>query len=380
MKIHVLGGNTSKFGELWDTSPRELGRQTMKKALQSAGIEARGIDALFVGNMLSGIFGNQENLGAFYAEELGVQVPAFRLEAACASGGLALHSAVNALLAGIYETVMVLGIEKMTDHQQDVVSSALMAAGSDEERQTGITFPGLYALLTQAYMQEYGMTEADLAAVAVKNHYHGSHNPNAQFRFPVTVEQVLLSAKVADPLKLLDCSPISDGASAVILSTKKHKSKVEIIASTMATDTLSLSDRSSFTSLGAVVRAAAKAYKAAGIQPKDVDVAEIHDCFSIAEVIASEDLGFSKKGHGALDIASGKRTLGSGEVILNSSGGLKACGHPVGATGVKQMVEIMEQLQGKAGDRQVHKAKVGLTHNVAGSGSQAVIHILKGSI
>lgn len=380
MNIFVQGGNTSKFGELWDMSPRDLGRQTMQKALDNAGLESRDIDALFVGNMLSGIFGNQENLGSFYAEELGISVPAFRLEAACASGGLALHTAVDTLLAGRYQTVMVLGIEKMTDHEQSAVSTALMAAGSDEERQTGITFPGLYALLAQAYMQKYGMTEADLASVAVKNHYHGSLNPNAQFRFPVTIEQVLGSAKVADPLKLLDCSPISDGASAVILSTKKHTSSVEIIASEMATDTLSLSDRSSFTSLSAVVSASVKAYKAAGVTPKDIHVAEIHDCFSIAEVIASEDLGFSKKGEGALDIAEGKRTLGTGDVIFNSSGGLKACGHPVGATGVKQIVEIMEQLQGKAGERQVAKARIGLTHNVAGSGSQAVIHILKGTL
>lgn len=361
-------------------SPRELGRQTMQKALQNADLEVKDIDGLFVGNMLSGIFGNQENLGAFYAEELGVSVPAFRLEAACASGGLALHTAVNALLSGKYETVMVLGIEKMTDHQQDEVSSALMAAGSDEERQTGITFPGLYALIAQAYMQQYHLSEKDLASVAVKNHYHGSLNPNAQFRFPVTIEQVLGSAKIADPLKLLDCSPISDGASAVILSTKKHTSSVEIVASEMATDTLSLHDRTTFTSLTSVVTASAKAYKAAGITPQDIQVAEIHDCFSIAEVLAAEDLGFSKRGRGAADIANGKRTIGTGDIIMNSSGGLKACGHPVGATGVKQVVEIMEQLQGKAGDRQVKNARAGLTHNVAGSGSAAVIHIMKGNI
>ncbi|MDO8583335.1 MAG: thiolase domain-containing protein [bacterium] len=381
MKINILGAHATKFGELWNVSPRALAREAMESALNLSGLKASQIDAIFVGNMLSGILGNQANLGSLIAEELGVQIPAFRIEGACASGGLALHNAINSLKAGQYKTVLVLGIEKMTDHNQDEITTALMAAGSDEERMAGATFPGVYALMAQAYMQKYKATEEDLAAVSVKNHYHGTLNSKAQFQFSVTVGDVMRSSKIADPLKLLDCSPISDGAAAVIVTSeniiKKNKKPVQIVASEVATDTLSLHDRKSFTSLSAVVDASTKAYKKAGIKASDIDVAEIHDCFSISEAIATEDLGFSKKGEGARDIAKGKRTLFKGDIICNPSGGLKSCGHPVGATGIKQIVEITEQLRGIAGKRQVKNAKIGLTHNVGGSGTVAAIHILR---
>lgn len=380
MIINILGAYATKFGELWNVSPRTLAKEAMESALNASGLKASDIDALFVGNMLSGILGNQANLGSLLVEELGVQVPAFKIEGACASGGLALHNAINSLKAGQYETVLVLGIEKMTDHSQDEITTALMAAGSDEERMAGATFPGVYALMAQAYMQKYKVTEEDLAAVSVKNHYHGTLNSKAQFQFPVTVADVMKSSKIADPLKLLDCSPISDGASAVVITNKensKDKKPVYITASEVGTDTLSLHDRKSFTSLLAVVDASAKAYKKAGIKSSDINVAEIHDCFSVSEAIATEDLGFSKKGEGARDIAKGKRTLFKGDIICNPSGGLKSCGHPVGATGIKQIVEITEQLRGEAGKRQVKGAKIGLTHNVGGSGAVAAIHILR---
>ena len=381
MKISILGTATTKFGELWSVSPRTLAKETMLNALNASGLKASQINALFVGNMLSGILGNQANLGSLLVEELGIQIPAFRIEGACASGGLALHNAINSIMGGQYKTVLVLGIEKMTDHSQDEITNALMAAGSDEERMAGVTFPGVYALMAQAYMQKYKISEEDLAAVSVKNHYHGTLNPKAQFQFPVTIADVMKSSKIADPLKLLDCSPISDGAAAVVITgentSQKLKKPIHIIASEVATDTLSLHDRKSFTSLDSVVKASSKAYDKAGLKPSDIDVAEIHDCFSISETIAVEDLGFSKKGEGATDIAKGKRTLFRGDIICNPSGGLKSCGHPVGATGVKQIVEITEQLRGEAGKRQVEKAKIGLTHNVGGSGAVAVIHILK---
>lgn len=382
MKINILGTATTKFGELWDISPRELAREAMSGALRASGLRPSQIDALFVGNMLSGILGNQTNLASLIVEELGAQVPAFRIEGACASGGLALHNAINSLNAGKYKTVLVLGLEKMTDHSQDEITSALSAAGSDEERMSGLTFPGIYALMAKAYMQAYNVSEETLAAVSVKNHYHGSFNPKAQFQSIITVGDVMRSPKVADPLKLLDCSPVSDGASAVVITSDiliKSKNPVTIIASEVATDTLGLYTRKSFTSLSAVVTACQKAYQAAKIKPTDIDVAEIHDCFSISEAIAVEDLGFSKKGEGAKDIADGKTTLFKGKIICNPSGGLKACGHPVGATGIKQIVEITEQLRGTAGRRQVKGAKIGLTHNVGGSGAVAAIHILKGS-
>ncbi len=380
MNISVLGIATTQFGELWKLSPRALAREAMIGALSDAKKTAKQIDALFVGNMLADLLGNQANLGSFFAEELGTHIPAFHIEGACASGGLALHAAINSVLAGQYTNVMVLGVEKMTDCQPDEITSGLMAAGSDEERLSGATFPGIYALMAQSYIEQYNISEELLAHVSVKNHYHGSLNPKAQFQKAIPLETILKSTKIADPLRLLECSPVSDGASAIIISSEQPKAKqkrVSFIASEVGTDTLALSDRDSFTTLGAVVSASKRAYKKANITPADIDVAEIHDCFSIAEVIANEDLGFSKRGNGAKDIADGKMTLGSKSVVTNTSGGLKACGHPVGATGIKQVVEIVEQLRGTAGKRQVKNAKIGLTHNVGGSGAVAAIHILK---
>jgi len=378
MKTYIIGGATTKFGELWKMSPRMLAKQVIDKSLSESGLEAQQIDAVFVGNMLSGILGNQANLGSFISEELGVFRPAFRIEGACASGGLALHNAINSLKAGVYKNVLVLGIEKMTDSSQEDVMSGLMSAGSESERQAGATFPGIYALMAQSYMETYGATQEDLAGVPVKNHYHGSFNPHAQFRKSITVKDVMNSTKIADPLKLLDCSPVSDGAAAVLISSdEKYKNHVSITASEVDTDTLALSDRKSFTTLEAVKRAARKAYEKTKLSASSIQVAEIHDCFSIAEVIAMEDLGFSKVGHGAKDILSGAFTLNKGKLVTNPSGGLKACGHPVGATGIKQIVEINQQLRGLALERQVKNAKIGLTHNVGGSGAVAAIHILE---
>lgn len=356
MNIYVTGAATTKFGELWGVSPRTLAREAVRGALGDAEIEASEIEALFVGNMLSGMLGGQEHLGAFFAEELGLSVPAFKVEGACASGGLAVHNAINSIAAGQYKTVLVLGIEKMTDHKPEDVATALMGAGSEEERSSGATFPGLYALLARAHMKEYGTTEQELAAVAVKNHYHASLNPNAQFRNTITIEQVMKSSRIADPLKLLDSSPISDGASALVITNKK--SKIQIMASCVATDTLGLAQRKSLTELKATREAGQRAYKQAGVSPKDIDIAEVHDCFTIAEILAIEDLGFAKKGEATKKIRQ----------VINPSGGLKACGHPVGATGVKQIAELVKQLR--------EGAKVGLAHNVGGSGATAVVHIL----
>src|SRR3989338_2534224 len=203
MNISVLGASTTKFGELCDVSTRTMAREVMLNALNMSGLKPSRVDALFVGNMLSEILGNQANLGSLIVEELGVQIPAFKIEGACASGGLALHNAINSLKAGQYKTVLVLGIEKMTDHSPDEITSALMAAGSDEERMAGATFPGVYALKAQAYMQKYKITEEELAAVSVKNHFHGTLNPKAQFQSLITIADVMKSSKIADPLKLL---------------------------------------------------------------------------------------------------------------------------------------------------------------------------------
>jgi acetyl-CoA C-acetyltransferase len=355
-----------------------LVQEVASKAISEAGIAKKNIDALFAGNMLSGILSGQGHIGAFFAEELGLSCSAVTIEGACASGGLAMHAGVMAILSGMYETVLVVGVEKMTDYKPEEVARALMGAGSDVEREAGATFPALYALIARAHMQKYGTTEKDFAAVAVKNHFHGSLNPKAHFRFPITVEKAIKSSLIASPLRLLDCSPISDGAAAVILSRKKpRKSDVVISASCVATDSLGLSERSDLSSLQATAKASKEAYKKSGISPKDIDVAEVHDCFTIAEIVALEDLGFHKKGEVGDALAKGIHTLGGGGTIVNTSGGLKACGHPAGATGVKQVAEIYQQLKGQCETRQVKKARVGLTHNVGGSGATAVIHILQ---
>ncbi len=379
MNAYITGVATTKFGELWGISPRALAKQAVTDSLKDAGIAQKDVEALFVGNMLSGMLGGQEHLGAFFAEELDLPVPAFKVEGACASGGLALHNGINGVLSGQYDTVVVLGVEKMTDHKPDDVATALMGAGNESERLAGATFPGLYAMLARAHMEAFGTTEEQMAAVAVKNHYHASLNPNAQFRSLLTVEKVMASSKVADPLKLLDCSPISDGAAAVVITrVPRGKKSILVAASVVATDTLGIAQRKSLTELSATKQAGELAYKKAGIAPADVNVAEVHDCFTIAEILAMEDLGFFPKGQAAGEIQMGATTLGtSKKLVVNPSGGLKGCGHPVGATGVKQVVELVDQLRGTAHDRQVKKATVGLAHNVGGSGATAVVHILK---
>ncbi len=379
--IYVLGAATTRFGEHWHKSLRDLIRDASLEAVKDAGIKNGQIEAIYIGNMLSGILSGQEQLGPAVAEDLGLRVPAIRLEGACASGGLAVHEAVNAIESGKYETVLVVGAEKMTDRSQEMVAMALMAAGSDAERQSGATFPALYALMAKAHMEKYNTTEEQLAAISVKNHYHASLNGKAHFTFSITPKQVLTSACIADPLKLLDCSPISDGASAVIVTkVKSQKSKVKSIlikACEVATDTLGLAQRESLTELKATKIAGEKAYHTAGIGPKDIDVAELHDCFTIAEIMAVEDLGFYQKGEAGPKILKGATKLGAKGLITNTSGGLKACGHPVGATGVKQMVEITKQLRGEGEKKQVAGARIGLCHNVGGTGATAVVTILQ---
>lgn len=378
MNVYITGAATTKFGELWHVSPRDLMQEAVTTALADAEAEKKDIQALFVGNMLSGTLGGQEQLGAFFSDELGLTCAAAKIEGACASGGLAMHAGVTAILSGMYDAVLVLGVEKMTDYKPEDVAAALMGAGEDRERDAGATFPALYALIARAHMQAFGTTEEDMARVAVKNHYHASLNSHAHFTSPITLQQVLSSTKIASPLKLLDCSPISDGAAAVVLSrTPKGKRSVEIAASVVATDSLGLAGRSSLTSIASTKRAAHQAYAAAAIDPKDVQVAEVHDCFTIAEIIAMEDLMFIPEGEVSGALARQQTTLGGEGPIINTSGGLKASGHPVGATGVKQLVEVYQQLTGKAGKKQVKGARIGLTHNVGGSGATAVIHILK---
>jgi len=287
-----------------------------------------------------------------------------------------------AVASGMHDIVVVGGIEKMTDLGVNTVSDILGGAGDQEwELFLGATFPAIYALMARRHMEEYGTTEEMMAAVAVKNHKHGSKNKYAQFQNEITIETVMKSKVVADPLKVFDCSPITDGAAAVILAPMDmapsfKKKPIEIIASAQASDAIALHSRVSLSSLRATQVAAKKAYEMAKLTPKDMDFAELHDCFTIAEIMGVEDLGFFKKGEGGRATMEGRTGL-SGEIPINTSGGLKACGHPVGATGVKQAVEAVWQLRGEAEGRQVKDAHIGLTHNVGGSGATAVVHIYR---
>lgn len=377
MNAFVIGAATTKFGELWQESPISLARGAFENAIKNAGLDKKNIEALFIGNMLSGILAGQAHLGAFFAQGLGLtNTPAFCLDAVQASGGMAAHMAVNSVLAGQYKTVAVLGLEKMTDYPPEAVPGALMAGCGGLERSAGATLAALYALMARAYTQKYGVAEKELASVPVKNHFHSRLNPNAQFHNLLTIEVVMESPLVSDPLKLLECAPVSDGAAALIISS--DPGKVEIVASESAGDSLDLARRDSLVEMKATQIAAQKAYQKSGLGPKDVDVAEVHDCFSIAEIIAVEDLGFFARGRGARAISSGQATLGqSRRLVINTSGGLKGAGDPAGATGVRQIVEIAEQLMGRSKARQRAGARVGLAQNVGGTGATAIIHILK---
>ncbi len=376
MKVVVLGTGITKFGEMWEKSLPDLAQDAANLALADSKIDPGHIDAVFVANMLYSRLGEQNQLGALIASSLGASCPAYSVEAACASGGIAINLAYTAILSGQFKNILVVGAEKMTDQTTAQIGSGLMGAASEEERTAGLTFPGLYALMTSAHMQKFKTTKRQLAKVAVKNHFNGSLNPNAQYQRPITMEKVLASPLVASPLTLLDCSPISDGAAAVILSATDANDKVTITASTVASDHLGIAQRKSLTEIPATKIAAQKAYRMANLTPKDINLAEVHDCFTIAEILAIEDLGFCAKGQGGKFTDSGATQL-NGKLPINTSGGLKACGHPVGATGIKQVIEINDQLLKKAGKRQIKGAKVGLTHNVGGSGATVAVHILQ---
>lgn len=382
MKIAIKGIGITKFGELWDRSLEDLGLDAARQAITDSNIPPEGIDAIVIGNMLYGATAGQNHLGALFSSLLKLNCPSFSNEAACASGGTAIHLAVNLISSGMYKNVLVLGVEKMTDVSGGEISKALMGAGSGKESSAGLTFPGLYALMAKAHMQKFGTTREMLAATSVKNHYHASLNPLAQFPFETTLPKVLKSSMVADPLTLFDASPITDGAAAVILSSEISNNDVCITGSAVATDTLDLSDRDSLTEIKATRLAAKKAFEQTAtaednaLNINDIDVCEVHDCFTIAEIMAMEDLGLCKKGEGGSFIQSGATGLG-GKIPVNTSGGLKACGHPVGATGVKQIVELTKQLRGTCGLRQVKNAKIALAQNVGGTGATVAVHILQ---
>ncbi len=380
--VAIIGIGMTDFGELWSDSLRDLFVKAALEAMDDAGVDH--IDSMYVGSMTPGLFIGQEHLGSMLADYLGqAPVPATRVESACASGGLALRSGFFEVASGMSDIVLCGGVEKMTDVSGAQATYALAtAADQDYEAFHGVTFPGLYAMIATAHMHTYGTKREDLAQVAVKNHANGLLNPHAQYRMKVTVDQVINSVKVADPLNILDCSPITDGAAAVILCPADRvkefakKPAVKITASAHATDTIALHQRKDITWLNSTAVAAAKAYKMAGIGPMDVDFAEVHDCFTIAEICVLEALGVVEKGKGGEATRSGF-TARDGKFPVNTSGGLKSKGHPVGATGIAQIHEVVSQLRGEAGERQLGKAKRGLAQNMGGSGGSAVVHILE---
>ena len=382
--VSIISAGLSKFGKHEGLYSREIFAEAVKEAFDRCPkLEPkRDIKAMFIGHM-GEAYEHQGHTASTLADWTGLlNIPATRCEAACASSGAALRSGIYAVLSGLADVVMVGGVEKMTHRNTAEVTEYLaMASDYPFEQWHGITFPGLFALIATAHMHQYGTTERQMALVAVKNHYHGSLNPKAHMQKEITLETALSSRYVASQLKLYDCSLITDGASCIILTKPELASKftdqpVHIVGSGQASDTIGLYERKTLTSLTSAKIAAKTAFEMAEITPNDVDVAEVHDCFTIVELIAYEDLGFCRAGEGGKLVESGETRLG-GRLPVNTSGGLKAKGHPVGATGTAQAYEIYLQLTGQADKRQVKDVKVGLTHNVGGSGATAAVHIYR---
>ncbi len=381
--VAVIGIGIQKWGELWDRSLRDIWVEAALNAIKDAGVDH--IDTMYVGAMSPGLFVGQEHLASLCADYLGVTpVAATRTESACCSGGMAMRSGFIEIASGMADIALVSGVEKMTDVDGGGATYALAtAADGDYEVYNGVTFPGLYAMMAQDYMHRFGLTREELAAVPVKSHDNGALNPHAQYRSKLTIEGVINSILIADPLTIMDCSPITDGAAAAILCPlemaqdyAKGRPIIKVSGVGAATDTIALHTRKDLSVLNATVVAAKRAYEMAGVGPDDIDFAEVHDCFSIAEVITSEDIGFFEKGTGGKAAAAGETAL-TGKRPVNTSGGLKSKGHPVGATGLGQIYELVTQLRGDAGERQLKTAKRGLAQNMGGSGGSCVVHILE---
>lgn len=371
----------SVFGNRPET-PRELFAEAVREAAASVdkGLSPKDVQEAWIGSLAMGGY-QLGNLGPFATEAAGLAgIPVRRVENACASSGYALRDAYHAIRAGACEVALVGGLEKMNDLSRAHQRYWLGVSGDTEwERMAGLTFPGTYALMAQRHMHEYGTTEDHLAAVAEKNHANGALNPKAQFQKPVTREKIRSSAYVCSPLRLFDCCSTTDGASALVLASEERAkrftdSPVWITGSGAASDRLAVYERPSMTTLEATVRAGRDALKQARTEAAKVSLMEVHDCFTIAELLAVEDLGLAKKGQGGPFTASGA-TARDGRHPVNTSGGLKAKGHPLGATGAAQAYEVFHQLRNDAGARQVKGATTALTHNVGGSGASCVVHV-----
>lgn len=379
--VCVLGAGSTKYGKLED-SIVDITVQASADAINSAGIEPADVKAGYISNVF-GIADKQVHLGPVIMSNLGISDrPSLSIESACGSGSVSFREAYANVAAGFYDCLLVAGTEKVT-HTGTEWTTTYFAYCSDffHEGSAGASFPGLFAAMARAYLTEFGATEEDFAQVAVKNHSNGVLNPKAHLRKKITVDDVMNSAVVASPLKLYDCCPFSDGASAVILCTEEFARKVggdyiKVTGSGRGGSPAALQGREHITTIPSTVIAAKSAYKMAGITAKDVDFAEVHDCFTIAEIVDTEDLGFFEKGKGVKAVREDRTALNS-DISINPSGGLKSKGHPIGATGVGQVVEAYDQLTGQAGPRTVHDAHIGLTHNFGATGASCAVHIFE---
>lgn len=380
--VAVIGAGKTPFGAFPEQDLRTLAVSAAEKALHNARIEKSAIESFYLGNFAGPEFTSQNHLAPYITSALGMLgIPATRFEAACASSGAAFFQAYMGVASGIYDAVLVVGVEKMTNQPTPRVTEILAGAGDcSTEVKAGSTFPSLFAMIARRHMHDFGTTREHLSAVAVKNHENGALNPDAQMRKVITLEQAMKARPIAEPLNLYDCSLISDGAAAVVLCAADRAADytdkpVKVMGVGQSSDWMALDQKSDITTFAAVRGAAKKAYEMAGVGPKDIQFAELHDCFTIAEIVAMEDLGFVERGRGGFFTAEGN-TRRSGSMPVNASGGLKSKGHPVGATGVAQICDIVQQLRCEAGDRQLERHSLGLAQNLGGSGATCVVTIL----
>src|SRR6202795_969198 len=380
--VAVVGIGKTAFGAFPDRTLRSLAVEAGEKCMADAGVSPSQIEAFYLGNFAGPSFVGQNHLAPYIAGSLELTgAPCTRIEAACASGGSAFFHAVSSVAAGLNDIVLVAGVEKMTSQTTPKVTEILASAGDTcGEVRAGATFPALFAMIARRHMFQYGTTRQHMGAVAVKNHANGAMNPQAHMRKEITMEQALNGKPISDPLTVYDCSLIADGAAAVLIAPLGRASEftdkpVKVLGIAQTSDHLALDEKEDITTLRAVVEAAKKAYKMAGVTASDIQFAEVHDCFTIAEILATEDLGFVKKGEGGPYALEGRTCL-RGERPVNTSGGLKSKGHPVGATGTGQICDVVMQIRGEAGERQIARNSLGLGQNLGGSGATAVVTVL----
>jgi len=378
--VGIVGIGHAKFGKRTDATLRELAHEAVTRALEDAKINVKDIDASVIG-VACEEFAAQVSPAVLVNDYVGVgNKPVFRAEAACATGSAAIQAAWSLVKSGLADVVLVVGAETMT-HLGTLKATDVIARAGDTrwEYPFGATFPSFYAMMADAHMHEYGTTREQLSMVSVKNHMYGAMNPYAHIQKAITLEEAMKSSMICYPLNLYDCCLISDGAAAVVLANEEKAKKISdtpiwLKGLGAASDTMMISERETLTELRATKIAVEKAYRMAGITSREVDVAVVHDCFTIAEIMAYEDLGFCKKGEGGKFIEEKQSYIG-GKTPVNTDGGLKSKGHPLGATGVSMTIEITKQLRGEAGKRQVNGAEIGLSHNIGQTGQYCFVHI-----